>query len=63
MILIPSKKLPSPSVESPRIGTSIPMINKPIPFKVSEIATARRPPKTAYMAPRQPTAIIVMTNP
>ena len=39
--------LPFPSFLNPSMGTKIPMINKPIPFKVSDIATALSPPKTA----------------
>ena len=60
---MPAETLPSPSADNPRIGTNTPMISNPIPFKVSDTATARRPPKIAYMAPMQPTIMIVMTNP
>ena len=58
----PSRKLPSPSIIKPKIGTSIPIMSNPIPFNVSETATALRPPKTAYTAPIEPIITMVIAS-
>ena len=54
--------LPLPKTEKPKIGTNIPMISSPKPFRVSETATAFRPPKIAYKAPTEPIITIVKTS-
>ena len=53
-VLSPLTTLPSPSSANPSSGMARPMINRPIPFIVSDTATALSPPKTAYMAPVPP---------
>jgi len=50
-VFIPSNKLPLPNAIKPSIGTKTPTIKSPIPFKVSEIAIAFKPPKIAYNIP------------
>ncbi len=43
----PSPASPDPNNWSPSTGTVTPMINNPIPFSVSDTATAFIPPKIA----------------
>ena len=43
----PSITLPLPKVERPNKGTVIPIIKRPIPLRVSDPATAFKPPKIA----------------
>ena len=44
---MPAPTLPSPNACSPSQGNATPTMSKPTPLRVSETATARRPPRMA----------------